>query len=234
MLGRKAVADRERAHARRASGLRHHAAVAQDRARAKAAAVEEHQHARGVGAGRDRPLPRHAAAIDRLAADVVGHGPDRADLVETRPPLSPADRAGLCREHRADGVDLLVYHVSSPLGSIVRVPLINSVKTLNLIQVLRESAGRFSLVPRSRRSAGNPRRPAALMGICGHLCPTGRYLFDPASRGVFFALHSAGGLIATSGSSASSPRPYSWDSEGNDGHHRGGDRDIGHAGEDGS
>src|SRR3954466_5649854 len=79
MLGRKAVADRERAPARRASDLRHHTAVAQDRARAKAASVEEQQHARGVGAGRDRPLPRHAAAIDRLAADVVGDGPDPHD-----------------------------------------------------------------------------------------------------------------------------------------------------------
>jgi hypothetical protein len=46
------------------------------------------------GAGRDRPLAWHTAAIDRLAADVVDDRPNRADLVETRPPLSPADRPG--------------------------------------------------------------------------------------------------------------------------------------------
>ena len=90
--------------------LRRHPAVARDRAGAIAAAVEEQQNARRVGARRARPFARHAAAIDALAAHVAGDGPYRADLVEPRPPLGPADRPRPFRQHRADGVDLFVRH----------------------------------------------------------------------------------------------------------------------------
>jgi len=63
MFGREAVADRERADSRRASGLGHHAAMAENRARAITAAVEEHQHTRCIAAGRDRPFGLNAAEI---------------------------------------------------------------------------------------------------------------------------------------------------------------------------
>jgi hypothetical protein len=44
---------------------------------------------------------------------------------------------------------------------------------------------------RFRPIAGNSRRAAALVRrLRSFFAPTGRYLFDPASRGVFFALRS--------------------------------------------
>jgi hypothetical protein len=122
MLGRQAIADCERAHARRTASLRRHAAMARDRAGAIAAAVKEQQHARGVGAWRERPFAPHAAAIDRLAADVAGHGPDRAKLVEPRPPLGPADRPRLFRQHRPDGVDLFVRHDLPRAAACLQMP----------------------------------------------------------------------------------------------------------------
>jgi len=105
MLGRKPIVDRKRAHARRAAGLGHHAAMADDRARAIAATVKEQQHARGVAPRHDRPFAVDGAEIDLLELDVAGDRPGRADLVDARPPLAPAHRARLCRQQRADGVD---------------------------------------------------------------------------------------------------------------------------------
>ena len=93
MLRRAAVVDRERAHPCRASGLRHHAAMADDRAGAISAAVEIQQHARRFAAGNERPFAGHAVAIDRLAFDIGCHRPGRSDLVEplrAAPPSRPA------------------------------------------------------------------------------------------------------------------------------------------------
>src|SRR5215216_4093154 len=52
--------------------------------------------------------------IDRLEPNVVGNRPDRADLVDAGAPLRPTDRPRLCRQQRADGVDVVPAHA---LGS---------------------------------------------------------------------------------------------------------------------
>ena len=59
------------AHRHRAAGLRHHAAMAQNRTGAIAAAVEEQQHPRGIASGRERPLAALRHRNRRLRIDIV-------------------------------------------------------------------------------------------------------------------------------------------------------------------
>ena len=146
MLGRAAVVDRERAHPRRASGLRHHAPMADDRAGAVSAAVKIQQHARRFAAGNDRPFAGHAVAIDRLAFDVGCHRPGRPDLVETLPPLRPADRPRLRAQQCADGVDLAVSQ-----GAFSR----EGANHRTLI-VPRKNSGRATCGPWPQKSCGQP------------------------------------------------------------------------------
>ncbi len=125
MFGRAAVVDCERAHPRRASGLRHHAPMADDRTGAVSAAVEIQQRARRFAAGDDRPFARHAVAIDRLAFHVGCHRPGRSDFVQTLPPLRPADRPRLRAQQCADGVDLAVSQGRISRGPHHRTPVID-------------------------------------------------------------------------------------------------------------
>ena len=93
MFGRPAVVDRERARPHGAAGLRHHPAVAQDRARAIAAAVKEQQHLRASLPGASDHSPRTPSQSTASHADVAGNRPDRPDLVEplrAAPPIRPA------------------------------------------------------------------------------------------------------------------------------------------------
>ena len=66
MLGRQAILHREGARAGGTAGFRHHAAMADNRARAITAAVKEHQYAVGIAARRERPFRRNAANINGL------------------------------------------------------------------------------------------------------------------------------------------------------------------------
>jgi hypothetical protein len=56
--------------------------------------MKEQENARGVAARNARPFAWNAAGVDGDEFDVVGHWPDRTDIVETLAPLSPADRPG--------------------------------------------------------------------------------------------------------------------------------------------
>jgi hypothetical protein len=67
--------------------------------------VEEQQHTRRIAPGHDRPFARHAVTFDLLELHVGRDRPGCADLVDARAPLAPADRARLCRQQRADGID---------------------------------------------------------------------------------------------------------------------------------
>src|SRR6185312_17281940 len=108
VIGREPVTDRQRPHARRAAGFRHHAAVTDNRAGAIAATVEEHQDARRVAAGSQRPFAAHAIAIDVLELHIFGHRPRRADLVEPLTPFRPSDRPRLRTQQGTNGIDLVV------------------------------------------------------------------------------------------------------------------------------
>ena len=70
MFGREAVVDRKRARLCRAAGLRHHAAVADNRARAISATMKIQKDAPGRCRVR-ATTRRDAVAIDRLAFDVA-------------------------------------------------------------------------------------------------------------------------------------------------------------------
>src|SRR5580700_9707318 len=89
--------------------------MALDRARAIAAAVEEQQHARRIAARRQRPFAGDAAEIDAFERDVAGHRPDRADLLDPRPPLGPAHRSRLRYQQRADRIDI-AGHARTPIS----------------------------------------------------------------------------------------------------------------------
>ena len=71
-------------------------------------AVEE-PASRRVGAGRARHSAHHVGQATSRG-HVASDGPYRADLVEPRPPLGPADRPRLFRQHRPNRVDLFVRH----------------------------------------------------------------------------------------------------------------------------
>ena len=116
VLGREPVTDRQRPHARRAAGFRHHPAVTDNRAGTIAATVEEHQDARGVAAGSQRPFAAHAIAIDVLKLHIVGHRPHRADLIEPLAPLRPPHRPRLRTQQGPDGIDLVLGQGVSSRG----------------------------------------------------------------------------------------------------------------------
>ena len=84
--------------------------MAADRAGAIAAAMKVHQDPRGIAAGNYRPFSRHAAEVDRLELYVLGHRPDRADLVEPPAALRPSERPRLGAEQRAHGIDFTLTH----------------------------------------------------------------------------------------------------------------------------
>src|SRR5215212_8508607 len=81
--------------------------------------MEVHQNARRIRAWRDRPLALDAAAINGVTFDVFCRWPKRADLVEARPPLGPANRARLRVEHRPDTLDFAVVHRCGPRQAAV-------------------------------------------------------------------------------------------------------------------
>ncbi len=92
MLGRPAIAERERARAGLAPDLGRERPVALDRARNVAAAVQEQDRAGRVGGRRCRPFRRHAVGGHWLEPDVRGRRIISAEPVETIAPLREARR----------------------------------------------------------------------------------------------------------------------------------------------
>ncbi len=115
MLRRQPIADRERAHPRRPPRLRHHAAMARNRARAIAPAMEINEHPRRIAARHARPFPRHPVEIDRLELHIGRNRIDRAHLIKPRAAFGPPDGPRLASEERTDGIDFGLGHGTSPL-----------------------------------------------------------------------------------------------------------------------
>ena len=57
--------------------------------------MKEQQNAGGVAAGNQRPLARHLVNIDRIQLDIISHGPESTDLLQTLTPCCPTDRSRL-------------------------------------------------------------------------------------------------------------------------------------------
>ena len=110
MLRRQPISNRQRSGSRRPARLGDHAAMAEDGARAITAAVEENQDTSGVTAWCDRPFARYPVKIDQFKIHIIGHGPDRANLVEALAPLDPSHRPRLGTQQCADSIYFTVIH----------------------------------------------------------------------------------------------------------------------------
>ena len=77
---------------------------------ADTAAVEENQDTSGVTAWCDRPFARYPVKIDQFKIHIIGHGPDRANLVEALAPLDPSHRPRLGTQQCADSIYFTVIH----------------------------------------------------------------------------------------------------------------------------
>jgi hypothetical protein len=78
--------------------------------------MKEHQHLGSVAAGNDGPFPRHAIAVGGRKFDVIGHGPNGADLINPLSPCFPAHGPRLGTQKSPDGVDPIIHDTSPGLS----------------------------------------------------------------------------------------------------------------------
>ena len=72
--------------------------------------MEKQQNAGGITTGDDRPFPRHATGIDRGEFNVVGHRPDRTNIVKALTSLCPPDWPRFQTQRCTDHVDPVLTH----------------------------------------------------------------------------------------------------------------------------
>ena len=115
MLRCKAVSQGERADPGCPAGLGHQAAMAEDGSRAVAAAMKEQENTGGIAAWGSRPFAGNTIYVHRFERDVVCHGPDRPDLVETLASLLPSNRPRLGTQQGSNSLDLALVHRLYPI-----------------------------------------------------------------------------------------------------------------------
>src|SRR5438046_6762722 len=72
--------------------------------------MKKQQDSRCIAARHDRPFSLDTADVHSLTLHIIGHGPNRTNIVEAFSPLRPPDGSRLGTQQRADSIDFALSH----------------------------------------------------------------------------------------------------------------------------